>query len=71
MTATAEDALGRAVTASATAALHERHRPVITETVVIEVDVSPLREFASLLERHAEAIRRALERFEAREEREG
>ncbi len=72
VTAVGVDALGQLVTASATAVLLDDRPPchVITETIEIEVDASRLLAFAGLVERHAAAIRRDLEKFMAREERE-
>ena len=64
---------GQLVTGQATAEVLDDCRPprrCITETIVVEVDVSRAIAFAELVERHAGAIRHDLERFMRREHRE-
>ena len=72
VTATGTDALGRTVTGSATAVLlRTSPRRGVTETIEVKVDARRLLVFAELVERHAAAIRRDLERFMAGGEPDG
>lgn len=61
---------GQTVTGQAVAEVLDgpRRRPCITE--VIEIDARPLIAFAEIIERHAGALRRDLDRFMSREHRE-
>ena len=59
---------GQVVTGSATAVVLAPPRPGITETVEVKVDARRLIVFAELVEHHAAAIRRDLERFMAGED---